>query len=130
LSRRDPYMIVLTVRLNWHPCSILPTVACIVSRATCMPHQTDKPGIGRTTTVNFKTLMSWPFLTPPAWTHPANMPDKPPMAVAGHPRRMKMGWSSGRRRRFLGAESPLIPLTWEPRAPRTVATSTRLRFLW
>jgi hypothetical protein len=56
--------------------------------------------------------------------------DKPPMAVAGHPRRMKMGRSSGRRRRFLGAESPLISLTWEPRAPRTVATSTRLRFLW
>jgi hypothetical protein len=24
--------------------------------------------------------------------------DKPPMAVAGHPRRMKMCWSSGRRR--------------------------------
>src|SRR5215218_9137354 len=52
------------------------------------------------------------------------------MAVVGHPRRMKMCRSSGRRRRFLGAESPLISLTWEPRAPRTVATSTRLRFLW
>ena len=39
------------------------------------------------------------------------------MAVAGHPRRMKMCRSSGRRRRFLGAESPLISLTWEPRAP-------------
>src|SRR5919204_346717 len=50
------------------------------------------------------------------------------MAGAGHPRRMKMCRSSGRRRRSLGAASPLIPLTWEPRAPRTVATSTRLRF--
>src|SRR5919204_5976606 len=50
------------------------------------------------------------------------------MAGAGHPRRMKMCRSSGRRRRSLGAAGPLIPLTWEPRAPRTVATSTRLRF--
>jgi hypothetical protein len=31
---------------------------------------------------------------------------------------------------LLGAASPLISLTWEPRAPRTVATSTRLRFPW
>ena len=57
-------------------------------------------------------------------------PEDQPMAVAGHPRRMKMGWSSGQRRRSLGAASPLISLTWEPRAPRTVATSTRLRFPW
>jgi hypothetical protein len=36
------------------------------------------------------------------------------MAVAGHPRRMKMGRSSGLRRRSLGAVSPLISLDQAP----------------
>jgi hypothetical protein len=50
--------------------------------------------------------------------HSRATPDKPSMAVAGHPRRTKMCRSSGRPRRSLGAASPLISLTWEPRAPQ------------
>jgi hypothetical protein len=55
--------------------------------------------------------------------------DKLPMAVAGRPRQMKVGCSSGRRRCFL---VPELADKSEVGASgtRTVAASTRLRFPW
>jgi hypothetical protein len=45
-----------------------------------VPHQADKPGIGRTTTVTDMSPMTWPPNALAAGTHPANVPDKEDVA--------------------------------------------------
>jgi hypothetical protein len=69
---------------------------------------------------------------PKGWMHGAgpSICDKRLMAVLGHPRRMRNGLVIRPTLVLLGAASPLISLTWGPRAPRTVAASTRRRFPW
>jgi hypothetical protein len=52
-------------------------LASKIGRATHVPHKADTSGNERSTTVNSMSVVSWQSLALAAWTHPANMPDKP-----------------------------------------------------